>query len=79
LYSAVYGAFEDKEAVVHVLGDVTAERFSGEPTSVSVQDINVYPRLSDADFERLAGSAPEFASGLDVASYLDEMRDDGDA
>jgi hypothetical protein len=77
-YSKVYSAFADKDAVVHVSGNVTADRLSGDPTDVTVSDIQFYPRLSDKEFSALAGSDPTIAGDDDVVTVIERMRDDAD-
>jgi len=76
LYSKVYSAFEDKDAVVHVTGMITSDRLTGAPTEMSVADVIVYPRLSDAEFRSLPGSGA--AGDEDVVEFMDRMRDDAD-
>jgi hypothetical protein len=78
MYPAVYAAFEDREAVVHVIGDITAERLSGDPTDMSVSELKIYPRLSDSEFNSIASSVPDFLSDESVISYLDRTRRDAD-
>lgn len=78
LYNNVYKAFEDKDAVVHAIGEISAERITGEPTDMRVFDVKVYTRLTDAQFKEMAGSAPNIIGDADVISFIDEMRDDAD-
>lgn len=78
LYTKVYAAFEDKDAVVHLGGMITADRLTGSPTEITVSDVLVYPRLSDAEFSALPGSVKDMIGDEDVVSFLDRMRGDAD-
>lgn len=77
-YDTVYKAFKDKDAVVHVMGMVTAERITGTPTDVSIEDLKIYPKLSDAEFSSIAASDPTIIGDEDVVAYLDRTRRDAD-
>lgn len=78
LYAKVYAAFEDKDAVVHLGGMITADRLTGSPTEMTVSDVLVYPRLSDAEFSALPGSVRDMIGDEDVVSFIDRMRGDAD-
>jgi hypothetical protein len=78
IYDTVYSAFKDKDAVVHIIGMITADRLSGEPTDVNVDAVKIYPRLSDDEFNAIAGSVPGIIGDEDVVGYLDRTRRDAD-
>lgn len=71
--------YRDKQAVVHVSGRIKSDRLSGVPKEISVDEIERYAQLSDAEFASIFGAAPLMLGDEDVSGYLDRMRDDGDA
>lgn len=76
LVATVDAAFQDKDAVVHLSGMITANRLTGSPTEMTVSDVCVYPQLSDAEFASLPGSVRNMIGDEDVVSFIDRMRGD---
>jgi hypothetical protein len=78
MYDQIYRLFEDKDAVVNVSGDVKADRATGRIKEMRVQWAKSYPKLSDAEFNRLFGLAPDLTGDQSTSDFIDKMRD-GDA
>lgn len=79
MYDDVHRVYEDKDAVVHVLGTVKADRATGKPKEIRVSQIKVYPPLSDDDFGRVFGIAPNLTGRESTKEYLDKVRGDEDS
>lgn len=79
LYDTIYRAYKDKKAVVHVTGRIKSDRLSGVPKEMSVENIDRYDELSDDEFSSVFGCAPSLIGHDDASTYLDRVRDDGDA
>ena len=75
-YDAIYRAYKDRKAVVHITGRIRSDRLTGNPTQVWVQRVDVFDRLSDSEWQSLFGSSPEFTGKLTAAQYIDKMRDE---
>lgn len=73
-YDMIYRYYRDKGAVVHVSGQIKAERLSGRPIEIHVENIESYERLSDAEFEAVFGSVPDLIGDEPVGKYLDRIR-----
>jgi hypothetical protein len=79
MYETIYGLYEDKDAVVNVTGGVTAERISGEIREVRVTWARSYTPLSESEFNRLFGLAPDLTGDMTTSDYIDRIRRDDDA
>lgn len=79
LYEQIYGLYEDKDAVVNVSGRIVAERVSGNVREMRVMWAIAYPPLSDAEFEKLFGLAPDLTGEVSAADFIERRRSNGDA
>lgn len=77
-YDEVYSLYQDRDAIVHISGLIRAERASGRPKEIRLTDIKHYPRLSDHEFSRLFGIAPNMTGGTSTTEYLDRLRQEDD-
>lgn len=78
-YEDVHALYQDKSAVVHVSGDITANRLDGRPQKISISRLKVYDHLSDKEFHRLFRSAPNLTGDESTIEFIDRTREDGDA
>jgi hypothetical protein len=78
LYDQIYRLYEDKDAVVNLSGSVTADRATGRVSDVRVHWAKSYPKLSDSEFAKLFGLAPNLTGDLSTSDFIDKMRN-GDA
>lgn len=78
MYDQIYRLFEDKEAVVNLSGAIKADRSTGRIKEVRVNWAKSYPKLSDSEFNRLFGLAPDLTGDLSTTEFIDKIRD-GDA
>ncbi len=74
LYDQIYRLYEDKDAVVNLSGAVTADRATGRITEVRVNWAKSYPKLSDVEFNRLFGLAPDLTGDLSTTDFIDKIR-----
>lgn len=74
MYDDVHRFYEDKDAVVHVFGTVKADRATGKPKEIRVSQIKGYPPLSDDEFARIFGVAPNLTGRQSTGEYLDKIR-----
>jgi len=79
MYDTIYRCYRDKRAVIHATGRIKSDRMSGVPKEMAVDQIEKFDPLSDDEFEGLFGCAPGLIGEESAGSYLDRMRDDGDA
>lgn len=79
MYDQIYGLFVDKDAVVNLTGQIVAERASGAVKEMRIAWARSYTPLSDAEFNKLFGLAPDLTGELGTAEYIDKLRSDGDA
>lgn len=79
LYSKIADAFKDREAVVHVHGQISSNRMEKRPFEVRVTDVAVFAKLSDEEFKRFYGIAPNLTGDESTEEYIARIRDDGDA
>jgi hypothetical protein len=74
MYDQIYRLFEDKDAVVNVVGKVRAKRATGKIDEIRVNWVKSYAPLSDAEFDRLFGIAPDITGEMSSSDYIDKMR-----
>jgi hypothetical protein len=59
MYDQIYRLYEDKDAVVNVSGRVVMDRATGRINEVRLNWAKSYTPLSDSEFNRLFGLAPD--------------------
>ncbi len=79
LYDQIYRLYEDKDAVINLSGAITADRATSRVTEVRVHWAKSYPKLSDAEFQKLFGLAPNLTGDLSTSEFIDKMRNGDDA
>lgn len=78
LHSKVYEAHEQPHAVVHVYGDMEWDRATRQIVTLEATRIDIEKPLTDFEFQKLVGSAPNFTGDLTTDEYIDWVRGDGD-
>lgn len=74
----VHDASETEGAVVLVYGTVHWERITNNILRIDVADIEIAEPLTDAEFTRFFGSAPEYTGDMTTDEYIDWLRGDGE-
>jgi len=74
LYSSVVTALERPNAIVHVYGTVTANLEDRSLDVMKVNRIEVAEQLTDEEFEKFFGCAPNFTGDLSTSEFIDRMR-----
>lgn len=77
LHDKVFKAHERPHAVVHVYGDIQWDRATGDVIAMQAADLEVSEPLSDFEFQKLIGLAPNFTGALTTDEYIDWVRGDG--
>ena len=78
LHEKVFEAHEQPHAVVHVYGDMEWDRATSQIVNLDATDLDITKPLSEFEFQKLAGSSPNFTGTLTTDEYLDWVRDDGE-
>lgn len=78
LYDQIYRLYEDKDAVINLSGSIRSDRATGRISEVRVHWAKSYPKLSDSEFEKLFGLAPDLTGDLSTSEFIDKLRN-GDA
>lgn len=78
MHDRVYRAHKSPNAVVHVYGMIEWDRATGQIVEVDSSDLEIAAPLSDAEFQNLIGSAPNFTGALTTDEYIDWVRGDGE-
>jgi hypothetical protein len=79
MYETIYGLYEDKNTVANLSGTITAERISGEVKEMRVAWARSYAPLTDSEFNKLFGLAPDLTGDVSTSAYIDIIRRDDDA
>jgi hypothetical protein len=79
MYNTIYALYDDKDAVVNLSGMITAERVSGQVKEIRINWARSYTPLTNQEFEKLFGLAPDLTGDLSASDYIDKVRKDGDA
>jgi hypothetical protein len=74
MYDQIYSLYDDKDAVVNIVGNVKAKRATGKIDEIRVSWVKSYARLSDAEFNKLFGLAPDITGEMSSSDYIDKMR-----
>lgn len=74
LYGDVIKALERPLAIVYVSGLITANKVSREIKRIETQEIKPAPTLSQEEYEKFFGFAPEISGSLTTEEYIDITR-----
>jgi len=78
MYSIVYILYDDKDAVVNLSGTVTAERVNGQVKEIRITWARSYTPLSESEYNKLFGLAPDITDDMTTPDYIEKIRtDDG--
>lgn len=77
-HADVHAATEDRGAVILVTGHMSFDRATKSTTELRVEDIQVVRPLSDDEFEKFFGCAPNLTGELSTNEYIELIRGDGD-
>jgi len=77
MYDEIYRLYEDKDAVVNLSGHVVSDRATSRIKEVRVVWAKSYTPLSDVEFSRFFGLAPDLTGDLSTSEFIDKIRDDG--
>ena len=75
-YSKVAKLFENKSAIVIIQGAAVYNRITNKTEVTRAQDFELAPDLSDGDFEKFFGCAPNLTGSLTTAEFVSRSRDD---
>lgn len=75
MYDQIYRLYEDKDAVVNLSGHIVADRATGRIKEVRVSWAKSYAPLSDAEFNKFFGLAPDLTGDLNTSEFIDKIRD----
>lgn len=76
LHSKVHAASRIPNTVIHVYGRMYWDPVSNATIRVVVEDIESTERLSDLEFEKFFGAAPQYTGDLSTTEYLAWLRGD---
>lgn len=79
IYDQIYALYNDKDAVVNLSGHIVAERATGNVKEMRITWARSYKPLSQSEFDRLFGLAPDLTGEMGTADFIDRLRSDGDA
>ena len=77
IHPQIHQATHSINTVVHVYGDIRWDRITNSIIDMAVSGIEVTETLSNADFNLIFGSIPDFTGSQDTAEYIEEMRENG--
>ena len=78
LYEEVVKLLQKKNAVVQVIGMVTANFVDRRVEEVRAEKFGIAEALSDDDFEKFFGMAPDLTGDLATADYIASIRDNAE-
>jgi hypothetical protein len=76
LYGRVHQATRVPNTVIHVYGDIRWDRATNAIIEMEATDLDLAEPLSEAQFQHLFGSMPDFTGIMSTADYIDWLRDD---
>jgi hypothetical protein len=79
MYEHIYALYDDKDAVVNLSGMIVADRGTGQVNEMRVTWAKSYAPLSDHEFNKLFGLAPDLTGDLTTQEYIDRIRSNGEA
>ncbi|MDA2915978.1 hypothetical protein MYX64_03925 [Nitrospinae bacterium AH_259_B05_G02_I21] len=77
-YPEIWKLLEKKEAIVHISGMISASKADKKIEQLRVQEVRVAQDISEEDFERFFGIAPDLTGELTTEDYLDKIRGDAE-
>jgi hypothetical protein len=78
IYKKVHEATERPNCVVTVYGQMEWDRATNAIVSIDANDVDVAVPLSEAEFEGLFGSAPNYVGTMTSAEYIEWLRGDSE-
>lgn len=78
MHERVYRAHKRPNAVVHVYGNIEWDRATGQIVEMAASDLEIAEPLSEFEFQKLIGSAPNFTGALTTDEYIDWVRGDAE-
>jgi len=73
-YEEIYKAFKEKDAIVHVNGDIRTYKATGRIKEMTVSCIDEYIGLSDDEFNQIISGVIPFSNSSETASLIDIKR-----
>ena len=77
-YAKVAKMFEHQDVLVAVYGTITFDRLTSKTEITRANDFEVMPTLSDEEFEKFFGSAPDLAPRKSAAEFIRDGRNNDD-
>jgi hypothetical protein len=77
-HEKVHRATREPYTVVHVYGRIEWDRAANSIIEVQVSDIETAEPLTEAQFDRLFGSIPEFTGPMSTGDYIEWLRGDAE-
>jgi hypothetical protein len=77
-YPHVVSLLQKKNAIIQVIGMVTANLVDRRIEEVHAQKFAIAEELSDADFEKFFGFAPDLTGDLTTEEYVSSVREYAD-
>jgi hypothetical protein len=78
LYERVHEATRSPKTVIHAHGRIRWDRGTNAIMDVETSALDIAEPLSDSEFERLLGSAPNFTGTMSTADYIEWLRGDAE-
>ena len=78
LYENVHRATRVPHTVVHIYGRIEWDRTSNSIIEVQVSNIEAAEPLTEAQFNHLFGSMPEFTGTMSTGDYIEWLRGDAE-
>jgi hypothetical protein len=78
LYGRVHDATKVPNTIIHVYGRIHWDRATNAIINVEMNALDVTKPLSEAEFERIFVSAPNFTGTMSTADYIEWLRGDAE-
>jgi len=78
IYNEVHNATAIEKAVVIVYGEAHWDRITNGIHRVKALSVETTRSLTESEFNRFFGSAPEFTGTMTTEEYIDWVRGDGE-
>jgi hypothetical protein len=76
-YPQIVRLLEKKTAIIQVIGMITANMVDRRIEEIKAEKFSIAEELSDADFEKFLGMAPDLTGGMTTEAYVSSVRDYG--
>ncbi len=74
-YPQIVRLLEKKTAIIQVIGMITANMVDRKIEEIKAEKFSIAEELSDADFEKFLGMAPDLTGGMTTEVYVSSVRD----